>query len=400
MLAAGPFSVLVISHSYPPVIGGAEVETQRVCKALLDRGHRVRVLCAGGGPMPRVHKWTDPLGVPVGIYGGRWTGRARDVVFALRSALAVIRDRRRYQVVYFVMQGLQLAVCLPLVRALGKPIVMKVEGSGVIPLLTRSRTGRLELRMLRRWAGRIFILNPGMRDEAAAVGFPDRQLTWMPMPVDSHMFAPCDAAEKLRLRAQFGVPAGAPVAVYTGRLAPEKGLDDLLQAFALVAPALPEAILILVGDGSSRAVLEQKAAALGLPPDRVRFVGAVAADRVPEWLKLADVYAFTSPSEGFSCALAEAMASGLACLACDIPANTQLIRSGENGLLVPVGDAPAAASGLLQLLQDRDLRMRLGANARTLISDHFSTEQVVRIYERVFAELLNGAPRAVQAAGS
>jgi len=59
--------VLLISDSYPPVLGGSEVEAQRVSAALIRRGHSVHVLCAGGPPMPDVRDWVDPAGVPVSI---------------------------------------------------------------------------------------------------------------------------------------------------------------------------------------------------------------------------------------------------------------------------------------------------------------------------------------------
>lgn len=63
------FSVLLVSHTYPPVLGGSEVEAQRVCSALLRRGHRVTVLCSGGPPMADVSTRIDPAGVPVRIFG-------------------------------------------------------------------------------------------------------------------------------------------------------------------------------------------------------------------------------------------------------------------------------------------------------------------------------------------
>ena len=182
------FSVLVVSHSYPPVLGGSEIEAQRVCSALLRRGHKVTVLCAGGPPMPDVSFWIDPAGVPVRIYGRHRL--TRDYAFALGVARTLLRERRRYQIVYFLMQGLHLAAGLPVARLLGKPVVMKVSGSGITTSMRGSWLGRLELRFLRRWARRVMILNPGMAEEAAAAGLDPDRLLWMPNPVDTDEFAP------------------------------------------------------------------------------------------------------------------------------------------------------------------------------------------------------------------
>ena len=119
------FSFLLICQTYPPVIGGSEIEAQRVCSELIRRGHQATVVCAGGDPMPPLKYWIDPQGVPVRIYAARWKARLRDVVFALRVAQMMICERRSYQLVYFLMQGLHVAAGLPVARLLRKPVLMK-----------------------------------------------------------------------------------------------------------------------------------------------------------------------------------------------------------------------------------------------------------------------------------
>lgn len=383
-------SIVLICHSYPPVIGGSELEAQRVCAALIRRGYRVKVVCAGGDPMPAVRDWTDPEGVPVRIYAGHWQGWLRNFVFGLRVAGMLFWERRRYQIVYFLMQGFHLAAGLPVARLAGKPILMKIGGSGVIPLMTRSAMGRLELRWLRQWANRIMILNDGMREEAMAEGFPSQQLYWMPNPVDTDAFAPCDPAARPERRERFGISATAPVALYCGRLAAEKALPSLIDAFALVVRRIPEAVLVLVGDGPLRASLAEQAAQLQLPEKNLRFAGRVAPEDVSNWLQIADVFTLVSPSEGFPCALAEAMSTGLASVVSDIPGNRQLIESGRHGLLVPVGDSEAIATAIVRILEDAPLRTRMGQESRSRVSENYSTAKIADRYETLFQEALAG----------
>jgi glycosyltransferase involved in cell wall biosynthesis len=354
--------------------------------------------------MPRLRDWVDPYGVPVRLYGGRWKGAARDLAFAMRTALLLIRHRRRYQVVYFLMQGLQLAVCLPVARLLRKPVVMKISGSGVIPLLEQSATGRRELRWLRRWAARLLILNEGMREEATGRGFSARQLAWMPNPVDASAFKPLGEEERRLIRARWDLPPEAPTVLYTGRLAPEKGLPCLLESFAIATRSHGNAILVLVGDGPMRAQLEAQAATLGLTPRQVRFIGRVKAEEIPAWTGATDIFALTSPAEGFSCSMSEAMAAGMACLASDIPANRQLVRPRETGILVPVGETRAVAAGLVELMGNSGLRARLGRAARAYIEANFTPDQIAERYERLFADVLteamgsrHGRPAAAEA---
>jgi glycosyltransferase involved in cell wall biosynthesis len=386
-----PVSLLLISDSYPPVLGGSEVEAQRIASALIQRGHTVQVLCAGGPPMPPLRDWIDPAGVPVRILTRRSRGRARDFVFALEVAWAIWNGRKRYDVVYFLMQGLHLAAGLPVAHWAGKPIVMKFGGSGVIPLMRRSRAGRVELGWLRRWAARLMVLNEGMVEEGIADGFTRQQFTWMPNPVDVSEFRPAEAGETAAWRAQHGIPPQACVAIYVGRLSSEKGLPGLLRGFALAARSSPDVMLVLVGDGPQRAELEALARQLELGPDRIRFIGRVNIAEVPFWLRASDVFALTSPSEGFSCALLEAMAAGLASVVTDIPANRQLIDSGIHGLTVPFGDDSSIQQALLQLSRDPNARTRMGQAARQRVVENYSTLRVVELYEALFCEVMNQA---------
>jgi glycosyltransferase involved in cell wall biosynthesis len=383
-----PVSLLLISDSYPPVVGGSEIEAQRVSSALIKRGHHVQVLCAGGPPMPALDDWIDPAGVPVRILTRRSRGRARDFVFALEVAWAIWRDRKRYDVIYFLMQGLHLAAGLPVARWVGKPIVMKFGGSGVIPLMRRSRAGRVELEWLRQWAARLMVLNEGMVEEAIQDGFPRRQLTWMPNPVDVGEFRPARPGETAAWRTEHGIPLEACVTIYVGRLSSEKGLPGLLRGFALAAASSPDAMLVLIGDGAQRAELEALAGQLQLGPDRIRFVGRVNITEVPFWLRSSDVFALTSPSEGFSCALLEAMAAGLASVVTDIPANRQLIDPEIHGLAVPFGDESVIGQALLELSRDPDMRARMGQAARQRVVENYSTVRIVERYETLFDEVM------------
>jgi len=393
-LRSEPISFLLVCQSYPPVIGGSELEAQRICARLMRRGYKGTVVCAGGPPMPSKRDWIDPQGVPVRIYASRWHGALKNIVFALRVCGMLIRERRRYQVVYFLMQGLHLAAGLPVARLLNKPILMKIGGSGVVPLMAKSPTGRLELRWLREWAHRVMILNEGMRAEATEHGFSPEQLLWMPNPVDTDEFAPCGAQERLDLRTRLRIPAGASVVLYCGRLASEKALPSLLDAFARVADEAREALLVLVGDGPLGSSLKAQAVRLHLNEDQIRFVGQVSPEEVSTWMKIADLFSLVSFSEGFACALIEAMSTGLPSVVSDIPANRQLIEHQRHGLLTPAGDSEAIAAAMIQILRDATLRAQMSRAARQRVLDSYSTDQVADRYEALFRETLKSEPSA------
>jgi len=338
--------------------------------------------------MPALREWVDPAGVPVRILTRRSRGRWKDLFFAIGVAWALWRDRKRYDVVYFLMQGLHLAAGLPVARALGKPIVMKISGSGIIPIMVNSRLGRLELKWLAKWASRVMLLNEGMFDEAMAGGLPREKLFWMPNPVDTDEFQPAQPDEIAPWRERHGIPPQSTVAIYVGRLSHEKGLTQLLRGFAKAACAVPAAMLILVGDGPQRGELEALAKELGLGRSQVRFVGRVDLQEVPSWLQASDLFALLSPNEGLSCALLEGMASGLASVVSDIPANRQLIDDRVHGLTVPFDDEGAAEEALLKLLCSADLRKHMGEAARSRAVGNYSTDRVVDRYEAMLSEVM------------
>jgi glycosyltransferase involved in cell wall biosynthesis len=381
------FSFLLICQTYFPVLGGSEIEAQRVCAALIRRGHRVTVVCAGGDPMPPVQHWTDPEGVPVRIYAQRHEGPLKNIIYALRVAQTLLRERNNYQFVYFLMQGLHLAVGLPIARLLNKPIIVKIAGSGEVGRMSKSLIGRQELRWLDRWAGKVLVLNEGMRAEAIEGGISADRLQLMPNPVDTDQFSPVSDPEQLQFRRQFGVPETAPIVMYSGRLAPEKSLPTLLDAFALVAKVIPDALLILVGDGSVRASLAEQASRLGLK-ENIRFTGRVNPQTVSTWLKIAAVFALVSPSEGFPCSLEEAMSTGVASVTTDIPGNRQLVQHGQQSLVTPVGDTGQIAESIILLIRDTALRHRLGRAAREHIVQNYSIPRVVKLYETLFGAVV------------
>jgi glycosyltransferase involved in cell wall biosynthesis len=378
---------ILICHSYPPVLGGSEIEAQRVSDELQKRGHRPRIVCAGGDPMPAVSEWVDPFGLRVRIHGQSRSNRWRDIVYALGVAWTLIKERNDYEVVYFLMSGLHLFTGLPVARLLGKPIVMKFSCSSFVVGMRDSLLGRIELAFLRWWATRILILNPGMVDEALEVGFDRARIGWMPNPVETDQFSPCTPVERDGIRQELGLGRNTPLVVFVGRLDPQKELHWLIGAFAEVVREIPDAILALVGDGSLREQLKRQVADLGLEQNII-FTGRLNSAGVLKWLRAGDVFTMVSAIEGLPCSLIEAMSTGLPAVLSNIPAHTQLIDHEINGLITELGNKESIARGLIRALGDPDARKRMGAASRRRIEEQFATARVVDCYEELFAECL------------
>jgi len=156
--------------------------------------------------------------------------------------------------------------------------------------------------------------------------------------------------------------AGRSTVVSMGRLERFKGHDLLITAFSRLAADLPDWDLLVLGEGGERSALERLVRDLGLE-GRVRLVGAV--QHPFPVLRRCQVFALASRHEGFGNALIEAMACGLPVVATDCPSGPgEIVHDGDDGLLVPVGDARALESALRLLMTDSSARERLAAHGR------------------------------------
>ncbi|MFG2496606.1 glycosyltransferase [Streptomyces sp. NPDC048441] len=169
-----------------------------------------------------------------------------------------------------------------------------------------------------------------------------------------------------------------------GRLADQKGVDMLVDTWALVAPLRPDWTLRIYGAGADEAGLKRQCTRLGLDGS-VEWMGRTSD--APGALAQSSVFVQSSRGEGFPLALMEAMASAVPCAAFDCaPGVREIVRHGEDGLLAPAGDIDALADRLLRLTGNPRLRDAMGERARVNVQ-RFSEERVLERWEGLF-ELL------------
>jgi glycosyltransferase involved in cell wall biosynthesis len=183
------------------------------------------------------------------------------------------------------------------------------------------------------------------------------------------------------VRAELGIDARAPVIATAAIMRPQKRLDLLLEAFTQVRVALPEAQLLLAGDGDCRDALTGQAATLGIS-SAVHFLGL--RDDVDSVLRAADVSALSSDYEGAPLFVYECLANGTPLVSTDVGGIPDAIVDGETGILVPKGDAAALARGLIELLSDDDRRHRMAVAAQRSASRYTietMAERVASLYD-------------------
>lgn len=186
-------------------------------------------------------------------------------------------------------------------------------------------------------------------------------------------------------------PDGAPVVLYAGRLLWLKGVGEFVEAARLLRAEGVSARFVMVGYG-------EPGNPINVPPETLAAWEAEGA--VELWGRRSDmpqVYAqvhivcLPSYREGIPRVLIEAGACGRAVVAADVSGSRDIVRDGQNGLLVPPRDAPALAAALRRLIEDGALRRRLGARGRAIVSAEYSFDRVAAETLAVYARLLRGA---------
>ncbi len=223
---------------------------------------------------------------------------------------------------------------------------------------------------------------------AADEGVPRARMQCIRNGVDTARFVPADAALRAHLRERLGFGAGDFVVGCVSRLTPVKRHAALVDAFARLHAAVPQARLVLVGDGPERGNIEARIAAAGIN-GAVRLLGDLAD--VADVLPALDACALVSETEGMSNAILEAMACGLPVVATAVGGNPELVAHEHTGLLVPLGDADALVDALSRLAREPDFARACGARARERILADFSIDRMAEAFQALHRSLLGRA---------
>lgn len=229
-----------------------------------------------------------------------------------------------------------------------------------------------------RFAHRVVANSRAAAAQLQSEGVPDAAIAMIPNGIDASRY---ESAEPRAARR---------VITTVANLRGEKGHDVLLQAAAIVRDSAPDVVFQIVGEGPMGDALVAQADALGVS-SCVRFLGH--REDIPAILRDSDLFILPSRTEAFPNGLLEAMAAGLPVIASDVGGIPELVDHGRNGLLVPVADANALASAVLQLVREPAHAARLGSAARQTIETRYSFERMVAAFEELYRESLKALDR-------
>jgi len=387
--------IACVTETYPPEVNGVSLTVARMVEGLHRRNHDVQLVRPrqdSRDEADRSVRFHEVLmrGLPIPRYPNLRMGAPS------KRALVQLWSLRRPDVVHIATEGPLGWSALQAARHLKLPVSTDFRtnfhaysrhyGIGWLhkPIMAY-------LRKFHNRAASTMVPTEALRRELEGCGF--RHVSVVSRGVDTRLFNPQRRSEALR--AAWGVGEGDPVVACVGRLAPEKNLDVLLSAFEAVQRAVPTARLLLVGDGPLRAELQARCPAAILAGQR-------NGEDLAAHYASADLFLFPSLTETFGNVTTEAMASGLPVVAFDYAAAAAIIRSGENGTLVPFGNSSEFVRCALQMAVSPARRHGIGLQARQTAAA-LDWEGIVLRFEavllRVIHEAAPGPGTALLAAG-
>ena len=362
-------------------VGGAERHLVQIIPALRSNGIAVALfVLERGGELERALRGADVAIEGIKAEGPRWLNLVR----AGWALIRCIRNRRPDVVHFFLPEAYLVGGAAAMLA--GHRCCMMSRRSLSHYQRGRPWLARLERLMHRRMVALLGNSQAVVDELAAEVG--ERSRIGL---IHNGVAIPPNLSDgaRSRVRRELALGDEVMVMIIVANLIPYKGHADLIAALARVAPELPPSWrLLAVGrDEGIGAALKAQAVDNGIA-ERISWLGA--RDDVEAILPAADLALLVSHQEGFSNALLEEMAQGLAVIATEVGGNRDAIIDGQSGRLVPVGDPARLGDAILELVGDATSRRRLGLAARQRVIARFSTDACIERYLRLykgFAEL-------------
>ena len=370
--------ILLYSPTPEHELGGVQAAGRVLAAGLRERGDEVdqRWSQTAGGDALRLH-----LPHVAGL-----SHLARSVVATARSLVRLAREisHLRPDIVHVHYIGPEILHFFALRPFFRYRLVLSAHGSDVM-----APTGRRTQRWARHVVAKadaVTAVSASLRDRLAEYPNMDgTPLHLIPNGIDWEFWSSSDRR-----------PDRRPTIVSVGRLTDVKGHDVLLDAMTQIIERVPDARLVIVGDGELRDELEQMSAQ-NLPRGSVTIAGPQHPEAIRDVLATATVFVLPSRSEGMPLALLEAMAAGLPAVATDVGAVTHVLvgidarESGRRGHTVPVEDTESLATAVVDLLLDDDTAQEMGRRASARARE-FDMKAMIDRYDALYAELVDDDP--------
>jgi glycosyltransferase involved in cell wall biosynthesis len=377
--------LLLINNEFPPIGGGGSTVTKYAVRYLVEWGHEVTLITSAFRGLPRRETidGATVLRIPTVRRYKDFCAAWELIPFGLSALWFCLWFVPRYKPdlihAYFALPAGWVA---RIIHALyGTPYLVYFGGSDM-PGANPSRYKQIYpfITALTRWVWRAAPVSTVCSQGLLELGRhhdPGYDFRLVPNGVELARFVPVERAANPKVKILF-----------IGRLIPRKGFQYVVRALPQIQELtdIPFEVEV-VGTGVMRKHLDELAEKLGVS-HLLKYVGTVPYEKLHESYQGADIFVLTSESEGMPAVILEAMACGLPIVTTDVPGNREIVRDGENGFLVRVGDTETLAKKLAHLVSSEDLRKQLGRRSRQHIRP-YEWREIVKRYETIMQEVVD-----------
>ncbi|MBI4349909.1 MAG: glycosyltransferase family 4 protein [Elusimicrobia bacterium] len=379
-------SVLMLSQTFHPDIGGAEKQALEISRALAGRGVKVTVLTRQPGGLASEEDLGGVAVKRLPVFGPRAVDSA---LFMLKSFFWLLRHSGEYDAVHVHLASSPAVGAVLAGKLTGRKTLVKLGGGRGVDEITRSEhslLGRLKLAFFRLARPELLVMNDDVFNWLKnSREFSGLRLRRFRNGVDTGRYTPLLYNEKINAKTALGFE-NSTLFLFVGRLSPEKRLKEFLEAWAEIfsedSPA-PKIRLVIVGGGPEEAALRKAVADLGVAGS-VTLAGS-REDLLP-YYRAADVFVLPSISEGLSNSMLEAMACGVAVMASRVGGARDAIAHGVSGSLFDPLNRVELKACLRAFVADRSLALKMGEQARKTAVERYSMARVADELMAIYSE--------------
>lgn len=368
---------------FPPCIGGMEFYVQRLSEEFAARGHEVIVFTSSksgfsyyekvnGVKICRLKTLTKVYNVPIvpSLFWKLLREKKPDIIHAHQYPVF-------FSDVSAAMSRLRRMVLLLHVHVISEP--RSVFSSFISEMYYRT-VGRLTFKT----AHGVVTPSFAYKSMLAEMGVEPEKIRVIPYGIDLSRFDFKNDGEAFRKRYNCD---GSSVILSVGRLNYQKGFQYLLKAMPIVLQKIPDAKLVVVGDGEQFTYLNELSQSLGLS-NSVIFTGALPPMGIPDAYAAADVFVLPSIFESFGIALIEAQAAGKPVVGTRVGGAPEALQEDETGFLVDPGDSEQLGEAIIRVLSDEELAREMGENGKKFVEARFDIRNIVDDVTAVYEELI------------
>ena len=321
-------------------------------------------------------------------------------IFRIGSCFSVFCNPHKLLILYKIFRRADIvnihaidffgAILTLIAKLMKKPVVITVQRAEV--LSTNSLLFNLLRTIALKIANVIIAVSYATKNLAVKAGAPENKVVVVYNAAEESIFFP---RPKPLCRVKLGIPQNSKVVLSVGGLIPRKGFISLIRAMPLILNKIPDALMIIVGDGPEKSLLSYLVRSLKLE-GKVIFTGRIFPDDLCLYYGAADVFVLPSLHEGHALVLLEAMASGLSVVATRVSGNVETVLHSKNGYLVQPKDVNQLAKAVINILVDENRIRKFGDESVRIYKEKFSEEKQICKIAKIYSTVTSYRMRTLQ----